>query len=590
MRVLKTSLPKPGEYALRFEEDFVPGEKKEPDGEKQPYAILSHAWEDDEVLFTDVINETAVSRKGFRKLERAIDQARRSGYPYLWADMACIDKRHSAELQEAINSMYSWYRQAEICLVYLADVPSTGDVDAADSDFVQSRWFKRGWTLQELIAPEPLNVEFFSTDWEPLGNRISRSNAIQKATRIEIDILEGRHPVEAASIAKRMSWAANRKTKRPEDLAYCLMGLFSVNMPMLYGEGGRKAFLRLQEEIMRNSDDHSIFAWVDQGTAELPNIHGLLADSPAAFKYPEASSIMTYSPWGKLSAYAMTNRGLDIQLHLTPVGHEDGEGGRYAAALDCPHPQTQSGFLAICLKKLSQEQDQFVRVDCHKFAAVRERGELTSVLVPQIMPEVGRATIYPLHMFLLRTIDSGRSVRSVTDVQRRVEFDTSDRRLLGTSSDRAYKIAKEESQWAAAIHLSGNIDGCGVAILLGTQGRLEVGFAVVEADDLGSIQVRDMKEGFDPKPPGSTVHLCQYDVRVDMQARARRGIKTYEVNVTIRDRDEGQQSPREPRMQAISTFTKGVLDPTPGPSDPTSGPSEPTKRREKLYRAVGLRR
>lgn len=440
--------------------------------------------------------------------------------------------------------------------------------------------------MQELIAPDPQNVEFFSSDWEPLGNRISRSNAIRKATRIDIDILEGRHPVETASIAKRMSWAANRQTKREEDWAYCLMGLFSVNMPMLYGEGGRKAFLRLQEEIMRNSDDHSIFAWVDQGLDESSTEHGLLADSPAAFSYPEASSIITYSPWGETSAYAMTNRGLHIQLHLTPVPGATREQEEYAAAIDCPHPQTQSGFLAIRLRKLDQEQDQFVRVDCHKFTAVRERGELTPVVVPQIMPQISKETVYPLHMFLLQGSDADHPVMATQNTH---EFDATDRRLLGTVPDRAFKIAKEDYQWAAAIHLihlschlGCNTSEEGVAILLGTRGPLEVGFTAVESDNLNTGLVRSMMKVFNPRMPGSTVHLRRCDVRVDMQARARGGIKTYKVYVTIRDRVAGGDDRQEPISQMIGSFARGVLDPTPAPP-------EHSKSRGRFLRAVGLR-
>jgi len=153
-----------------------------------------------------------------------------------------------------------------------------------------------------------------------------------------MDILLGKHPVESASVAKRMSWAAERKTTREEDRAYCLMGLFSVNMPMLYGEGGAKAFLKLQEEIMRNSDDHSLSAWIDPKLSDI-SPHGLLADSPDAFAYREAESIIAYSPWGEQSPYALTNRGLDIQLYLTPFTSEHGEEAGYAAALDCPHPK-----------------------------------------------------------------------------------------------------------------------------------------------------------------------------------------------------------------------------------------------------------
>lgn len=170
----------------------------------------------------------------------------------------CIDKTSSAELSEAINSMFSWYQNAAVCYAYLSDVPKSTDVSAAESSFSKSRWFTRGWTLQELIAP--CNLVFFSMDWHTLGTKIELSSRISSITGIERKFLSGKS-LELASAAKIMSWAALRKTSRVEDIAYCLLGLFDINMPLIYGEG-KKAFRRLQEEIMTSrSEDHSLFAW-----------------------------------------------------------------------------------------------------------------------------------------------------------------------------------------------------------------------------------------------------------------------------------------------------------------------------------------
>ncbi|KAI8229783.1 Vegetative incompatibility protein HET-E-1 [Colletotrichum sp. SAR 10_96] len=256
------------------------------------------------------------------------------------------------KLSEAINSMFDWYDKAEVCYAYLSGVSSTVDTSKTDGDFAGCRWFTRGWTLQELLAPDDLI--FFSDDWVKIGEKLTLSRPLSVITGIEEDILKGTKPIESASIAKRMSWASHRITTRPEDVAYCLMGLFGVNMPMLYGEGD-KAFLRLQEEIMKQSDDQSLFAWVDL-SASTETYHGLLAKSPLNFEY--SNSIVPYQDWEPRPPYSMTNRGLRIDLPLTLRGEE-----LFAAALDCPAPPDfeDSSFLAIYLKRISHSDQQFAR-------------------------------------------------------------------------------------------------------------------------------------------------------------------------------------------------------------------------------------
>jgi hypothetical protein len=224
------------------------------DPASQKYAILSHTWGGDEVLFEDMKNGTADQKSGYSKLQSCCSTAARDGYSYVWIDTCCIDKRSSAELSEAINSMFRWYMHASICYAYLKDViwDSNGEI----SKLEQSRWFTRGWTLQELIAPPVL--EFYSQDWSIIGTRHKFRAELSKITNIDEAVLRKSRPLQSISIAKRMSWAANRETTRPEDIAYSLMGVFGVNMPLLYGEGEISAFHRLQEEIMKNSTDQSI--------------------------------------------------------------------------------------------------------------------------------------------------------------------------------------------------------------------------------------------------------------------------------------------------------------------------------------------
>ncbi|PIL28773.1 hypothetical protein GSI_08817 [Ganoderma sinense ZZ0214-1] len=192
------------------------------------------------------------------KIREACKVARERGFLYIWIDSCCIDKSSSSELSEAINSMFYWYSRAEVCYAFLADVPAEEDPVPKDSHFRRSRWFTRGWTLQELIAP--VQVVFFSKDWTIIGSKSTLADVVTDVTNIDRHALLHVKGLEAFSIAQRFSWAARRQTTRLEDRAYSLLGLFDLYMPTLYGEGNR-AFQRLQEEILRRIPDQSLFAW-----------------------------------------------------------------------------------------------------------------------------------------------------------------------------------------------------------------------------------------------------------------------------------------------------------------------------------------
>ncbi len=208
--------------------------------------------------------------------------------------------------------MFAWYYQSEICYAYLSDIPSTSPTSSTQHlfrSFRQSKWFTRGWTLQELLAPR--SIEFLDRNWVELGTRSSLASIIESATGIS-DLFNWKE----ACIAQKMSWAARRVTTRIEDEAYCLMGIFNVNMPLLYGEG-RKAFVRLQLEILAKSDDESIFAWShDDGKGDSMTGMGLLATSPKFFKY--SGSIQRGNFDISRPSYAMTNKGLRLELQLLP--------------------------------------------------------------------------------------------------------------------------------------------------------------------------------------------------------------------------------------------------------------------------------
>ncbi|THU81266.1 HET-domain-containing protein, partial [Dendrothele bispora CBS 962.96] len=209
------------------------------------YAILSHTWNKEEATFQDIQDRGKDGWKepaGWKKVEGACAQARKHRWDWIWIDSYCIDKSSSAELSENINSMYQLYEGAGVCYVYLSDDPRD-----ARSDFRYSKWFTRGWTLQELIAPSA-SVVFLDRSWKEIGTRYSLRDVISAITSVPIGLLED-GDLAKYSIAQKMSWAAFRKTTRPEDRAYSLMGLFDICMPPIYGEGGAKAFMRLQQDI-----------------------------------------------------------------------------------------------------------------------------------------------------------------------------------------------------------------------------------------------------------------------------------------------------------------------------------------------------
>lgn len=204
-------------------------------GKHPPYAILSHRWgdDDDEVSFQQWHEDHAkISHKpGYVKISKACEQARKDNLEYLWVDTCCIDKRSSAELSEAINSMFSFYAKAKVCYAYLQDVH--GSVDGNDTlaaQLSQSTWFTRGWTLQELLAPK--HLVFFTSAWGIIGTKVQFSDIISEVTRIPVEIFDGKEDVSihGFNVATRMSWIANRVTTRIEDIAYCMLGIFNINM------------------------------------------------------------------------------------------------------------------------------------------------------------------------------------------------------------------------------------------------------------------------------------------------------------------------------------------------------------------------
>ncbi|GAB7335056.1 hypothetical protein MBLNU13_g06913t1 [Cladosporium sp. NU13] len=297
MRLLNTT-------TLEFQDFFKP----------PPYAILSHRWGEDEVSFNEYEN-----------------------------------KRSSAELSEAINSMWDWYGKAEECYAHLSDVSfssSGGPFDTALG--MPSAWFSRGWTLQELLAPRI--VVFCDADWNIIGEKKDAAilTEITKITSIPLRCLASQFSLNHAPVAQKLSWASKRVTTRTEDIAYCLLGLVGVNMPLLYGER-EKAFLRLQQEIIRQTDDESIFAWCDP-TAALGQISGVLAPSIDHFAHSSHVHVID----GYRKPYAVTNKGLDFDVPC----HKVSELGVFIVPLNCEY-RLETGLFARCAIAVQETRDQF---------------------------------------------------------------------------------------------------------------------------------------------------------------------------------------------------------------------------------------
>jgi hypothetical protein len=312
--------------------------------ENPPYGILSHIWGDSaEVSFQEIarLGQATKSKRGFLKISQFLHRVREDGLRYAWVDTCCIDKTSSAELSEAINCMFTWYAESIACYAYLPDA------DVSRENWTQSVWFNRGWTLQELIAPK--TVQFYDGGWNFLGSKSQLLQELSAVTGIEASILRNTQHLDSVSIAQRMSWAARRITTRTEDTAYCLLGIFGVHMPLIYGEGGQNAFRRLQEEIIRSSDDDSIFAWGINGLGnKFASYHGILAPDPAPFI--DSGSVRRF----KTTTYTgsdmtLTNRGVQFSRVLLKS-----DGGKLACMpLRCGENGENDGhILAVPLQQL----------------------------------------------------------------------------------------------------------------------------------------------------------------------------------------------------------------------------------------------
>lgn len=297
-------------------------------------------------------------KSGWSKIKEFCRKASKRGYEYAWVDTCCIDKTSSAEFAEAINSMFDWYRKADVCYVYLADYEHGAE---PEEQLPFCEWFGRGWTLQELIAPD--NVWFYDEEWTYIGSKDDLCDLISRITSIPVPVLRGQEPHSDYSVAQRMSWAAYRETTRVEDTAYCLLGLFGINMPLLYGER-EKAFFRLQQEILKSIYDQTIFAW-DPAESRVFDT-SILAGSPRNFKH--SSQILT--PDGCTYQCSMTSHGVHTDstimvggsfgraTYYMLVGLEEESFKNIAVALEMVGPNRYERLPTTKLKRIDDAEKE----------------------------------------------------------------------------------------------------------------------------------------------------------------------------------------------------------------------------------------
>jgi hypothetical protein len=522
------------------------------------YAVLSHRWSGTEMNIRDLQDGKASLREvGYKKMVLTCAQAEADGIDYIWIDTFCIDKESSAELSESINSMFAWYKRAKVCYAFMADVTCQGDGRRND-DFDRSEWFERGWTLQELIAPK--EVVFYSKDWKEIGTRSKMASRLSCITKVDEGVLTGVIELRYVSIAKRMSWAADRKTTRKEDIAYCLAGLFGVNMATLYGEGSEKAYRRLQEEIMKDSDDESLFAWTNE-RKDQPELQGLLATSPADFRN-SSRYIPDYGAGARVPS-STTGRGLCITLGMQRLKDDI-----WVGALQCPVPPAYTQTLAVYLKLLDEPAQQYARVKTDTLCKITQPGPLQTIYVRQKPLIPGFDDVYLHHAFQLRRINicredepDGNALSSddyqllhteknphcgtieplPTSVQGGVpaltfEMPRANARLAGLLAlarpDGTIVIVLLGSNPGVGpgVHISSHDSSKRVSSLLGRESQADTDWLVT----LRELNTQTQEGHLHLQVPGKPFHFDQDSIQVEIETRRHSGIRYYMVDITVK--------------------------------------------------------
>ncbi|KAK0622786.1 heterokaryon incompatibility protein-domain-containing protein [Immersiella caudata] len=363
------------------------------DADDVAYVILSHTWGPEEIIFGDMGDLAAAKGKsGWNKIQQTCKIASTQGYRFAWIDTCCIDKSSSAELSEAINAMFSWYRKAAICYAYLADLfiePGAGIEDSLR----ECRWFTRGWTLQELIAS--VNIRFYDASWNFVASKHQIMGEISRITGVDVPVLENVTSLTEIPVGRRMAWASNRETTRTEDIAYCLLGIFDISIPPLYGEGVR-AFHRLQEEIARQSNDLTLFAW-EQDETDQHQYRAIFAKSPREFH--NCSNLRALPPrFYAANEFSLTNRGLRIATNLSfwyppHVNRRASKDEHLLFGLDCLECSGRTGFTP-----------QWVGITLERFGSTYVRTSPGSLAYRPSRPSASDGSSKGLFAYIARTL------------------------------------------------------------------------------------------------------------------------------------------------------------------------------------------
>jgi len=454
--------------------------------------------------------------------------------------------------------MFAWYRNSGVCYAFLSDV--VGDVNPRiDPAFANSQWFQRGWTLQELIAPA--HIAFYSSSWKQLGKKTTLLTRLSEITGIDEDVLGMKQTLESVSVAKRLSWAAKRKTMRLEDRAYSLMGLFNVDMPMIYGEGAR-AFIRLQEEIMKDSADETLFTWKDL-KAESDEEVGLLASSPEMFE--DSGQYFSYDDWEYRRPFSITNRGLKISLPVRPLQKDV-----YVAALNFPMPGKAEGFMGIVLKRITSFDDtnaknQYVRVRAKELVSLdnpEQRGQMTKLQVRQTF--AGRPPgLYPDHRLLIRRgpkRESGYTHIGSMGVESSSAFTVSGWTWMKKDVPFVFKLSKAKHELASVIVFQRK-DQTEFAVLLGSQTSADIGIDILpnwEWQTFNETKVLFVAQNLD-----GTLDSGKEWAAVNSQPVIRAGVKYFIIDISVEMKSSliellMNQTPLRPVINAIPEVASAV--------------------------------
>lgn len=336
-----------------------------------PYAILSHTWGGDDTVAPTHWTRLATIQRSLpipEKVIRACEDVHRRGITYLWVDSLCIDSSSSADLDEAVNGSLRRLRNASVCLVFLEDLPA--DSPAFDDNIWRKcRYWQRAWTVQELIVPS--QVDFFDKQWNYRGSKTSSDflPLLSNITGVPKTVLTDGNTLSEISMAARMSWLADKIGNREEDVAYSLVAIAGVTLQVRYGEGAERAFLRLQEEVLQDTRDGSIFAW---RSANKKDIRGLLARSPSEFRHFSATTGSDWqAPWIFDGKVRFSSKGIQIQSQISRHGS--------CILLEIGRVELETGKSTRVGVYLREWNGIYVRVDAESGAIIPGAGRYSKI-------------------------------------------------------------------------------------------------------------------------------------------------------------------------------------------------------------------